>query len=192
VFDGAGSDPYTEDAPVSPLNAYGRTKLAGEQAIAQAHDRYLIFRTSWVYSNHGTNFLNTMLRLALERDELNIVSDQTGSPTWAGAIAAATGRVLHDLAAREPGTGEAAGIYHMTCSGSTSWCDFARRIFELKGLSGRVQVKPIPTSEFPTPAARPRFSVLSNDKLERVFGLRLDSWDDALRKCLSERDDPQE
>lgn len=192
VFDGTASEPYTEDAAVAPLNVYGRTKLAGEQAVQDAHDRCLILRTSWVYSNHGRNFLNTMLRLAAERDELNIVADQIGSPTYAGAIAQATDQVLHVLATRPPGDDDGdAGIYHMTCGGRTSWCDFARRIFALSGRSEHIQVSPITTSEFPTPAARPQYSVLSNDKLERVFGVRLQPWDDALRKCLSERDEPQ-
>lgn len=191
VFDGAASEPYTEDDPVSPINVYGRTKLAGEEAVRGAHDRHLIFRTSWVYSNHGRNFLNTMLRLASERDELNVVSDQTGAPTYAGAIADATDEVLHALATGHPAVDDVTGVYHMTCAGRTSWYELARRIFELSGRSDSVRVNPIATSEFPTPAARPLFSVLSNDKLERVFGVRLDSWEDALYNCLSERDDHQ-
>lgn len=186
VFDGTATEPYTEDAGVSPVNVYGRTKLAGEQAVRDAHDRHLILRTGWVYSNHGRNFLNTMLRLASERDELNVVSDQVGAPTYAGSIAEATDRVLRVLATRS-GNREQAGVYHMTCAGRTSWYDFARRIFELRGRSGDVRVNEIPTSEYPTAAARPLFSVLSNEKLEQVFGVRLESWDDALRKCLSER-----
>lgn len=192
VFDGAACEPYTEDARVSPINVYGRTKLAGEEAIRDAHDRCLIFRTSWVYSNHGRNFLNTMLRLASERDELNVVSDQTGAPTYAGSIAEATDRIVHVLATRQSGGDELPGVYHMTCAGRTSWYEFARRIFELGGRSEDVRVNPIPTSEFPTPAARPLFSVLSNDKLARVFGVRLEPWEDALYKCLSERDDRQQ
>lgn len=191
VFDGAGSEPYVEDAPVAPLNVYGRGKLAGEWAIADAHDRYLIFRTSWVYSNHGRNFLNTMLRLAAERDELSIVSDQIGAPTWAGSIAAATDRILHELAGRSDNE-ELSGVYHMTCAGSTSWYGFARRIFAEAGVADGVRVQPILTRDFPTPAARPLYSVLSNDKLDRVFGVQLEHWEDALRKCLSERDDRQQ
>jgi len=190
VFDGNADEPYGEDADTNPLNVYGRTKLAGEQAIRAAHDRYLILRTSWVYSNHGRNFLNTMLRLAAERDELRIVSDQIGAPTYAGAIAGATDRVLHVLAPRSASS-EDAGVYHVSCGGRTSWCDFARRIFELSGVGDAVRVAPIPTSEFPTPAERPRFTVLCNDKLERVFGVRLNAWEDALHQCLSERDDEQ-
>jgi len=188
VFDGTAGEPYEEDTAVSPINVYGRTKLAGEQAIRDIHQRHLIFRTSWVYSNHGRNFLNTMLRLAGERDELNIVCDQIGSPTYAGSIAEATDRIvaLLDTGGRAD---DRAGTYHMTCAGRTSWYDFARSIFELDGRLDGIRVNPIPTSEFPTPARRPSFSVLSNEKLLRVFSVRLPPWDDALGKCLSERDD---
>lgn len=189
VFDGTAVEPYGEDDPVSPLNVYGRTKLAGEEAIREIHDRHLIFRTSWVYSNHGRNFLNTMLRLAAERDELNIVSDQIGAPTYAGSIADGTEKVLHILATHHSGDTGVAGVYHMTCAGRTSWYDFARSIFELNGWSDKVRVNPLATEAFPTPARRPLFSLLSNEKLERVFGVRLETWDDALRRCLSERED---
>lgn len=187
VFDGSASEPYTEDDPVSPINVYGRTKLAGEEGIRSAHDRHLILRTSWVYSNFGKNFLNTMLRLAGERDTLRIVADQIGGPTWAGSIAEATGRIVQQLAEGERDTDQAAGTCHMTCGGRASWHEFARRIFELSGQLEELHVEPIETREFPTPAARPMYSVLSNDKLDRTFGFRLDDWDDALRRCLSER-----
>ncbi|HSH42066.1 MAG TPA: dTDP-4-dehydrorhamnose reductase [Arenicellales bacterium] len=190
VFDGTASEPYAEDAGTAPINVYGRSKLAGEEAVRRVHDRHLIFRTSWVYSNHGRNFLNTMLRLAGERDELGIVVDQTGSPTWAGSIADATARVLDALAAGR--VDDAAGTYHMTCGGQTSWYGFTCRIFELAGLADAVRVKAIATSEFPTPAARPMYSVLANDKLERVFGVKMDPWEVALRRCLSERDEDQQ
>jgi len=191
VFDGTACEPYTEDAETAPINVYGRTKLAGEEAVRGAHDRHLIFRTSWVYSNHGRNFLNTMLRLSGEREELGVVFDQIGSPTWAGSIAEATAQVLDALAAGRVDD-NAAGTYHMTCAGHTSWHEFACRIFELSGLAASVRVKAITTSEFPTPSARPMYSILSNDKLERVFGVKLDSWEVALRKCLSERDQRQQ
>lgn len=192
VFDGSATEPYTEDAEVSPLNVYGQSKLDGERAIRNAHECHLIFRTSWVYSNYGRNFVNTMLRLADERNELNIVSDQVGTPTYAGSIAGATDRVLHALTTGRADDDSLAGTYHMTCAGRTTWCDFARRIFELSGRSDSVRVHPIATSEFPTPAARPMFSVLCNEKLERVFGIRLESWDDGLYKCLSERQEHQQ
>lgn len=188
VFDGSAHEPYLEEDAVSPINTYGRTKLAGENAVREIHPRHLILRTSWVYSNHGNNFLNTVLRLGGERDELNIVSDQIGSPTYAGSIAEATDKVVAKLNAG----GEAddlAGTYHVTCAGRTSWYDFARTIFELSGRLDGIRINPIPTSEFPTPARRPPYSVLSNEKLMRVFDIRLPPWDDALGKCLSERDD---
>lgn len=189
VFDGTASQPYTEDDPASPLNVYGRTKLEGEQAIRAALDRHLIFRTGWVYANHGENFLNTMLRLGGERDELNIVSDQTGAPTYAGSIAEATEKVLHNLVTKPSGCDDKAGTYHMTCGGRTSWFEFARAIFEQTGRLDGIRVNPIATADYPAPARRPMFSVLSNEKLERVFGVALDPWDVALRECLSERSD---
>lgn len=192
VFDGSAAEPYKEDDAVSPINVYGRTKLAGEEAVRDAHERHLILRTSWVYSNFGKNFLNTMLRLAGERDTLRIVADQIGGPTWAGAIAEATGRIVQQLATAQRDSDDLAGTYHMTCGGRASWYEFACRIFELSGQLERLRVEPIETHEFPTPAARPLFSVLSNDKLERTFGVRLDNWDDALRQCLSERDARQQ
>jgi len=192
VFDGAASEPYSEDDPVAPINVYGRTKLAGEQAIRAAHERHLILRTSWVYSNSGANFLNTMLRLAGERDTLRIVADQVGGPTWGGAIAEATGRLVQQLASGQHEARDIAGVYHMTCAGRASWHELARRIFELSGQLERLRIEPIESRDFPTPAARPPFSVLCNDKLERVFGERLDHWDDALQKCLSERNNHQQ
>lgn len=192
VFDGTSSEPYREDDPVAPVNVYGRTKLAGEEAIRAVHGRHLIFRTSWVYSNRGKNFLNTMLRLAGERDELSIVCDQVGAPTYAGAIAEATDKVVHALATLGPETDDLGGTYHMSCAGRTSWYDFARAIFQATGRGDRVRVNAIPTSGFPTPARRPLFSVLSNAKLERVFHVRLESWEDALRKCLGERNSNQQ
>ncbi|MGA8260799.1 MAG: dTDP-4-dehydrorhamnose reductase [Arenicellales bacterium] len=190
VFDGSATEPYREDDAVSPLNVYGQTKLAGEEAIREIHDRHLIFRTSWVYSNVGRNFLNTMLRLAGERDRLDIVADQIGAPTSADSIAAATDDVLRLLASRGSDA-VPAGTYHMTCAGRTSWHGFAQRIFELTGWSAGIRLNPIPTAEYPTPARRPLFSVLSNEKLARELGVRLDPWEDALRKCLSERDEQQ-
>jgi dTDP-4-dehydrorhamnose reductase len=189
VFDGTASEPYSEDDPVSPVNVYGRTKLEGEQAVVGNAPRHLIFRTSWVYSNHGRNFLNTMLRLSAERAVLTIVSDQVGSPTWTGAIAGATEQVLHRLSGWGTGGDDKAGIYHMTCGGRTSWYGFARAIFEQTGRLDGIRVEPIDTASYPTPARRPLYSVLNNDKLANVFGVKLDTWDDALRECLSERDD---
>jgi dTDP-4-dehydrorhamnose reductase len=183
VFDGTGDRPYHEDDPTRPLGVYGRTKLAGEEAVRAAGGDHLVFRTAWVYSLHGHNFLNTMLRLGAERDVLRVVDDQVGSPTFAGAIAQATASAL----ARLPALGRTpSGVYHMTCSGQTSWCGFARRIFEETGAA-HVRVDSITTAEYPTPAARPAYSVLSNDRLASVFGVRLPGWEEALGACLAER-----
>jgi len=177
VFDGSARTPYDEDSPTRPLGVYGASKLRGEQAVQAAGGRHLIFRTAWVYSLHGHNFLNTMLRLGREGRELRVVDDQHGSPTWAGAIAAATARALDRL---EPAR---SGIYHMTCGGETTWCGFAQRIFEYAGLAS-MQVVPITTADYPTPARRPAYSVLSNHRLRSVFGIELPHWESALRACL--------
>lgn len=177
VFDGSGRTPYREDSPTNPLGAYGASKLRGEQSVQAAGGRHIVFRTAWVYSLHGHNFLNTMLRLGREGRELRVVDDQHGSPTFAGAIAAATAGVLDRLAP------EHAGIFHMTCGGQTTWCGFARRIFEYAGLA-QARVTPITTAEYPTPARRPAYSVLSNDRLRAVFGVEMPPWESALRSCL--------
>lgn len=187
VFDGRTRSPYTEDAPTAPASVYGRTKLAGEEGVRRAGGKWLVFRTAWVYSLVGRNFLKTVLRLAAERRELRIVDDQVGSPTFAGALADATAEVLARL--REAGGLDAArsGIYHMTCAGETSWCGFARRIVERAGLDG-VTVRPIASSEYPTPAARPAYSVLSCARLRERFGVALPRWEQALDACLAGRD----
>jgi dTDP-4-dehydrorhamnose reductase len=183
VFDGSKQAPWVEDDPVNPLNEYGRTKLAGERTIAEAGGRYLIFRTSWVYSPHGNNFLKTMLRLGRERDQLRVVNDQIGAPTTATALARATRAVIdQDL------QGGDSGIYHMTCAGQTSWCGFAQEIFRLapapEGKSWPV-VTGIPDTEYPTPAKRPKNSVLSDSKLQTRFGVALPRWEDALGETLT-------
>lgn len=187
VFDGAARTPYTEESPTRPLGVYGVTKLAGEQAVAAAGADYLTLRTAWLYSNHGKNFLNTMLRLAGERSELRVVNDQLGCPTYSDLVAEATTGMLDGLYADGAVRKERCGLYHVTCSGETSWWGFAQRIIELAGLAARVTVKPIPTSEYPTPAKRPAYSVLANDKLARVFGIRLPDWQGGLQRCLQER-----
>lgn len=187
VFDGVAHEPYTEDSPTRPLGEYGRSKLEGEQALAASGAQCLVLRTAWLYSNRGRNFLNTMLRLAGERDELHVVSDQTGSPTYADLLAEATLSILDKMYGHGALRQERCGLYHATCGGSTSWHGFAARIIELAGYADRVRVLPIPTSEYPTPAKRPAYSVLSNEKLARVFGVRLPDWDSALQRCLAER-----
>ncbi len=189
VFDGHGDQPFSEDDATGPLNAYGRTKLAGEQAIEAVGGDHLVFRTSWVYGATGKNFLATMLRLGRERDELSVVADQIGAPTWSGTIAALTSHVLArycaDRGGRRDWWREHAGVYHLTNSGQASWHGFAEAIFARAGLD-RVVVHPITSDQYPTPAARPRNSRLSNDKLFRVFGLRAPSWEDSLARCLQE------
>ena len=189
VFDGSKPAPWVEDDAVNPLSVYGSTKLAGEQAIRSSGSRYLIFRTSWVYAPEGKNFVLTMLRLGRERDTLNVVDDQVGAPTTAAELARATRTIIGDILEKKPGsTHDRSGIYHMTCSGSVSWCGFARAIFERAPalLNGKKpQVNPIATADYPTPAKRPHNSVLSNEKLHAHFGVRLSAWEDALDEMLA-------
>lgn len=176
VFDGSKCGPWVENDPVHPLNAYGLTKLEGERRIQQTGGRYLIFRTSWVFSSHGHNFLRTMLRLGQERDKLSIVNDQKGAPTSAAALAAAT----RSLVVANPNA-EKSGIYHMTCAGETTWFGFAQAIFA-KSAAAKPwpAVTGIPSSEYPTPARRPANSVLSNQRLKAASGIELPSWESAL------------
>jgi dTDP-4-dehydrorhamnose reductase len=184
VFDGTASTPYTEDAPAAPLNAYGRSKLAGERAIAESGANSLIFRTSWVYGLRGSNFLLTIRRLAAERDELRVVADQIGAPNWTRALAETTAalvaRGLSSLIER-------AGVYHLSAGGSTSWFEFARAIL---GDAPRPRLLPITTGDYPTAARRPAYSVLSTVKFEAAFGIRLAHWRDMLARCLSSGDPP--
>lgn len=189
VFDGAGQRPWREDDPVAPVNAYGASKLAGERTVAAAAGSHLIFRTAWVFADRGRNFLKTMQRLALERDELRVVADQRGAPTWARLIAEATALVLGQT---RGGSGwqamaERSGIYHLTAAGETTWCGFAEAIVaacEPADGRPRARVVGIATSEYPTPAKRPAYSVLDGSRLADTFGLRLPDWHDGLRLCL--------
>jgi dTDP-4-dehydrorhamnose reductase len=186
VFDGSEARPWREDDACGPLNVYGATKLAGEQAIQASGCRHLIFRTSWVYGARGSNFLLTMRRLLRERPELKIVADQIGAPTWCRDLAEATAQVLSQIVS--PASGFAAdapwGVYHMTNAGETSWHGFAEAIRALDGAGAHLI--PIPGSDYPTPARRPLNSRLDNGKLERVFGLRLQDWREALALCVGE------
>lgn len=187
VFDGAKQGPYVEDDATSPENVYGRSKLAGEQAIAAAGCAHVILRTSWVYGRRGKNFLLTMLKLGAERPELRIVADQVGAPTWANTIAASTAHIVaQGLAAENRDWWQRrSGVYHLTCGGETSWFGFARAIFEFSAsCNATPTLVPIPAAEYPVPAKRPANSVLSNEKLQRVFGLHLPAWDEALQLCL--------
>jgi dTDP-4-dehydrorhamnose reductase len=206
VLDGSKKAPYVETDSPNPLNAYGRTKLDGEEAIRNSGAGHLIFRTSWVYATHGRNFLLTILRLATEREELKIVADQVGAPTCAFDLAEATARILAGMIAGDKGQfarPEASGTYHMTAAGQTSWYEFANAILEeahrapqnLRWLAsvtkGRPliarRVVPISTEELRSPAPRPANSVLSNARLKQVFGVTLPDWRTQLQKCFSPR-----
>jgi dTDP-4-dehydrorhamnose reductase len=184
VFDGQKQQPWVESDEPNPLNVYGATKLAGEQAIQQVGGRFLIFRTSWVYGPHGNNFLLTMLRLARERSHLSIVDDQFGSPTTSIELASATRTITEGVLSGQFGAPtDWAGLYHMTCADSTTWFGFAKAIFAR--AEQRLQLKtpeliPLATKDYPTPAKRPRNSVLSNQKLYDRFGVRLAAWQTAL------------
>ncbi len=182
VFDGQADHPYVETDAVAPQGVYGRTKLDGERAVQDSGAKHLILRTSWVYSNHGRNFLQTMLRLAQERKELRVVDDQIGTPTYAGVLSHATAALV-----KQAGGLSAAqlGLYHVTCTGHTSWCGFAQAILQDAGIND-VKVNPISTAEYPTPARRPPYSVLDTTKFTRTFDIALPAWRDALRECLRE------
>ena len=187
VFDGELDRPYSEDDPPNPLSEYGRSKLAGEQAIASSGAPHLIFRTSWVYAARGQNLVRTMLRLGRERSELRIVDDQVGAPTWARFIAEATAQVLHQLGDGHKAIGDHAGIYNLTATGAVSWYGFASAIFaEANAQLGMTPPKliPITTAEYPLPARRPANSRLDTSKLIRTFGLTPPDWKTMLTACM--------
>jgi len=196
VFDGSKQEPWTEADEPNPLNVYGASKLAGERAIESTGCRRLVFRTSWVYGPHGSNFLFTMLRLARERERLSIVNDQFGAPTSAIEIATATRHIVERvMEGRFGAEKDWTGTYHMTCADSTTWFSFAQAIFARAGglLDGKLpQLIPIATADYPTPARRPRNSVLSNARLVERFGIRLAPWatalDAVMEKLLSDAD----
>ncbi len=189
VFNGSKRGPWVEEDETGPLCVYGASKLAGEEAIRSVGGRYLIFRTSWVYAPEGKNFVLTMLRLGRERDSLNVVDDQVGAPTTAAELARATHAIAGGILEKKFGAVAAwSGVYHMTCSGSVSWCRFARAIFKRARvlLDGKVpKVNPIATRDYPTPAKRPQNSALSNDKLKRTFNVHLAPWQSALDEVLA-------
>jgi dTDP-4-dehydrorhamnose reductase len=184
VFDGTKTTPYTEEDTPNPLNVYGHTKLAGEQAIQAVGVPHLILRTSWVYGMRGKNFLLTILRLVHEHKELKIVDDQIGAPTWSRAIAEAATQIL---SAGHLSVAAASGIYHLTASGNTTWYGFAKAILALDPNAAEQvckHIRPIPTAEYPTPARRPAYSVLSNAKLKANFGVALLDWEQGLQSAL--------
>ena len=188
VFDGRKPAPYTEDDATNPLGVYGKSKLAGELAIAASGARHLILRTSWVYSTHGKNFLLTMQRLLQERSELRVVADQIGAPTWAGTIAQSTRALIERW---QSGDAAAWGTYHLTASGETSWFGFTQAIAGHLTAQGKAcaTLEPIPASAYPTPAARPQNSRLDCSKLAREWGVAQPDWEAALSACLAEQPD---
>lgn len=184
VFDGSHPQARVEDDPVGPLNVYGASKLAGEQAIAAAGVPHLIFRTSWVYGMRGKNFLLTMLRLGRERDELRVVNDQHGAPTWSRTIADTTALVLAQAGAPDSAWWQQhGGVHHLSSQGQTTWYEFTQAIMEEAGSSCRVL--PISSAEYPTPAKRPTYSVMSSEKLMARF-CHLPDWRTALHLCMQQ------
>jgi dTDP-4-dehydrorhamnose reductase len=187
VYDGSKQGMWVETDATNPLNVYGKTKLAGDEAIAAAGCDHLIFRTSWVYGARGNNFLLTMLRMSKERPELRVVDDQTGAPTSSECIAQATAdAVAQVIGPKGGGLQGRSGVYHLACSGSTTWFGFAKTLIE-RSVSlgaGTPKMTPIPTSEFPRPATRPMNSRLSGARLEEAFGVRMPDWEDALALVL--------
>lgn len=185
VFDGSDPSPRGEDDATGPLNVYGASKLAGEQAIAAAGIDHLIFRTSWVYGMRGKNFLLTMMRLAKEREELKVVADQHGAPTWSRTIADTTALVLAQAQAQTQAGADwwrqNSGVYHLSAQGQTTWFEFTQAIVEAAGLSCRVL--PIGSAEYPTPARRPQYSVMSSERLVSRF-CHLPDWKQALHLCM--------
>ena len=184
VFSGSVGRPWREDDETNPANVYGRSKLAGEQALVASGADAIILRTSWVYDRRGHNFLLTMRRLLAEREEVRVVADQIGAPTWARLVAQATALIVAQTLPDGLRFGDRGGIYHLTCAGETSWFGFAEAIRDLTGAG--CCVSPIDTASYPLPAPRPMDSRLDNGRLEAVFGLRLPDWHDALSLCLEE------
>ena len=188
VFNGSGTTPWREDSATGPLSVYGVTKLEGEQAILASGCQHLIFRTSWVYAARGGNFAKTMLKLAKERDKLTVIDDQIGSPTGADLLADITAHAVR-MAIAKP---ELAGVYHAVAQGETSWYGYARHVIENARVAGQPirvtpdAVLPVPTSAFPTPAARPNNSRMNTHKLRDTFGLTLPAWQAGVERMLSE------
>ncbi|WP_294346789.1 dTDP-4-dehydrorhamnose reductase [Sphingobacterium sp.] len=177
VFDGSSASPLTEYATTNPINVYGQTKLAGELAIQKWHPEAIIIRTSWVYSSYGKNFVKTMCRLMTERDEVNVISDQIGSPTYAKDLALVILKVLDSVEWK-------AGIYHYSNEGEISWYDFAVAIRDFRSFD--CEVRSIPTSAYPTPARRPMYSLLDKSKIRSTFGIQVPNWKVSLGTMLTE------
>jgi len=179
VFDGAATAPYNTSTKVDPVNYYGSTKAAGEKMAMEANEDSIVIRTSWVFSSHGNNFVKTMLRLMKERDQLKIVADQKGRPTYAKDLALATMKMIEAMNAGKT----VKGIYHFANGGETTWFDFAVTIKAIAGLTCDAQ--PIETKDFPTPAKRPAYSVLDTSKIEQDVEMDIRHWEDALKECMN-------
>jgi dTDP-4-dehydrorhamnose reductase len=183
VFDGNKSVPYAEEDATNPQSVYGQTKLDGEKAIREVLDNYFIIRTSWVYSQFGNNFMKTILRLAKERTSLGIVSDQIGTPTNAVDLADTLVKIiLFTSLSKGEGRAEAFGLYNFSNDGECSWYDFAQKIVEINNIN--IDLQPIPTTSYPTPAQRPKYSVLDKSKIKTVFGIDIKSWEESLRTLV--------
>ena len=175
VFDGQQERPYTETDPTAPVSVYGRTKLLGEQLCLKEDPEAIIIRTAWVYSEFGNNFVKTMMRLMRDRMELNVVNDQIGAPTYAADLA----KAILEIISTEKWI---PGIYHYSNSGKISWYDFAEKICELIGSA--CKINPIPTSQYPTPAKRPFFSLLNTSKISETYAVEVPDWEQSLNKCI--------
>jgi dTDP-4-dehydrorhamnose reductase len=192
VFDGNKNSAYTETDEPCPVGAYGRSKLAGEQALRQSGCDHLILRTSWVFASRGRNFVRTMLRLAHERKELSVVDDQIGAPTWARNIADATAHIVRQAQQERRQSSFVSGIFNLTSAGETSWHGFTRAILDGAAERGLLnaerlpQLRPIPSEAYPAPAPRPKNSRLAAGKLHQRFGIILPNWQEALARCLDE------
>ena len=175
VFDGTNHTPYTEDAPTCPNSVYGVTKLEGEQAAQKACEKTMVVRTAWLYSTFGNNFVKTMIRLGKEKPELGVIFDQIGTPTYAHDLAVAIFAAINQ--------GVVPGVYHFSNEGVISWYDFTKAIHRIAGIT-TCHVRPLHTSEYPTPASRPHYSVLDKTKIKTVYGIEVPYWEESLEVCV--------
>ena len=188
VFDGESDKPYTEADATNPINIYGKTKLAGEQALKEIMPTdAIIIRTSWVYSEYGNNFVKTMLRLGKQRDELSVVGDQIGSPTYATDLANAILNTMQNKTFKE--VGQETQVYHYSNAGEISWYEFAKEIFELADI--QCSVSPITTEQYPTPAKRPKNTLMNKDKIVNIFGMVILDWTESIQACIKNIEDKQ-
>ena len=183
VFNGRSNTPYTEQDEPDPINVYGKTKLDGENAALNHNKNTIIIRTSWLYSSFGNNFVKTMLRVGHEKDALNVIFDQLGSPTYAGDLAAAILQIIRQLNEGRHNINDVRGIYHYSNEGVASWYDFAHEIFRQRGID--IHVTPVRTKEYPTPATRPQFSVMDKSSIKEGFDLQITYWQDSLAACIN-------